>query len=99
ARHGLVEQVGAEVVANSDASKTDYKYQFHLLNDDQTVNAFALPGGQVFITDALLTRLKTKGELAGVLGHEVGHVVARHSAAHMAKAQLTQGLTGAAVIA
>src|SRR5690349_19590551 len=98
-RSALVEEVGNEVVAHSDAAKTDYKYQFHLLNDDQTINAFALPGGQVFITDALLSRLKTRGELAGVLGHEVGHVVARHSAEHMAKAQLTQGLTGAAVIA
>lgn len=98
-RSGLVKEVGAEVVANSEAAKTEYKYDFHLLNDDQTINAFALPGGQVFITDALLSKLKSKGELAGVLGHEVGHVVARHSAEHMAKAQLTQGLTGAAVIA
>ena len=98
-RHGLVDEIGSDVVAHSDASKTDYKFQFHLLKDNQTINAFALPGGQVFITDALLSRLKTKGQLAGVLGHEVGHVVARHSAAQMAKAQLTQGLTGAAVIA
>jgi beta-barrel assembly-enhancing protease len=98
-RRSIVEEVGAEVVSNSDAAKSDYKYQFHLLADDETINAFALPGGQIFITDALLKKLKTRGELAGVLGHEVGHVVARHSAEHMAKAQLTQGLTGAAVIA
>lgn len=96
---GLVQDVGTDVVTHSDAAKAPYKYQFHLLADNQTINAFALPGGQVFITDGLLRRLKTRGELAGVLGHEVGHVVARHSAAHMAKAQLTQGLTGAAVIA
>src|SRR6185295_1556292 len=44
-------------------------------------------------------RLETEGQLAGVLGHEIGHVVARHSAAQMAKTQLTQGLTGAAVMA
>ena len=49
--------------------------------------------------DALLRRLNTEGQVAGVLGHEVGHVVARHSAEHMAKQQLTQGLTGAAVLA
>lgn len=95
----LVEQVGNEIVANSAARKTPYRFEFHLLADRQTVNAFALPGGQIFITRALLDRLKTKGQLAGVLGHEVGHVVARHGAERMAKATLTQGLTGAAVMA
>lgn len=98
-RSGLVQEVGNEIVAHSAAGQTPYKFDFHLLADDRTINAFALPGGQVFITDALLSKLKTRGQLAGVLGHEVGHVVARHSAEHMAKAQLTQGLTGAAVIA
>ena len=44
------------------------------------MNAFALPGGQVFITAGLLKNLQTEGQLAGVLGHEIGHVVARHSA-------------------
>jgi predicted Zn-dependent protease len=53
----------------------------------------------VFITEGLLKRLDTEGELAGVLGHEIGHVVARHGAEHIAKSQLTQGLTGAAVLA
>lgn len=94
-----VDQVGNKVVAKSPASQTPYQYDFHLLADDQTVNAFALPGGQVFITRALYDKLQTEGELAGVLGHEVGHVVARHSAEQIAKAQLTQGLTGAAVLA
>jgi beta-barrel assembly-enhancing protease len=65
------------------------------LADPRTVNAFALPGGQIFITMALLSRLETEGQLAGVLGHEVGHVIARHSAERIAKDNLTQGLTGA----
>jgi predicted Zn-dependent protease len=47
----------------------------------------------------LYDKLQTEGELAGVLGHEAAHVVARHSAEHIAKAKLTEGLTGAAVIA
>jgi len=94
-----VQSIGALVVKQSDAGSTPYKFQFHLLGDRQTINAFALPGGQVFITRALLDRLKTDGQLAGVLGHEVGHVCARHSAEHIAKAKLTQGLTGAAVLA
>jgi predicted Zn-dependent protease len=94
-----VERVGARLRERSDAGTTPYKYQFHVLADPKTVNAFALPGGQVFITEGLLRRLKTEGQLAGVLGHEIGHVVARHGAQHIAKQQLTQGLTGAAVLA
>jgi beta-barrel assembly-enhancing protease len=95
----LVKEIGAEVVSKSDASKTQYKYDFHLLADPRTINAFALPGGQVFITQGLLRHLTTRGQLAGVLAHEVGHVAARHSAQHLAKQRLTQGLTGATVIA
>ncbi len=94
-----VERVGERIVAKSEAGKTPYKYQYHLLADPQTVNAFALPGGQIFITEALYKHLGSDGELAGVLGHETGHVVARHSAEQIAKTRLTQGLTGAAVIA
>jgi beta-barrel assembly-enhancing protease len=95
----LVKKVGQKVVMGSIAAKSPYKYDFHLLADPETINAFALPGGQIFITVGLLKLLRTEGELAGVLGHEVGHVVARHSAEHMAKQGLTAGLTNAAVIA
>jgi predicted Zn-dependent protease len=91
----LVAGVGAKVVAQSVAAKSGYPFKFHVLADPKTVNAFALPGGQIFITMALLSRLETEGQLAGVLGHEVGHVIARHSAEHIAKDSLTQGLTGA----
>ncbi len=99
ADQATMDQIGNTVVANSPAGQTAYQFDFHLLADDQTVNAFALPGGQVFITRALFNNLQTEGELAGVLGHEIGHVVARHSAEQIAKAQLTEGLTGAAVLA
>lgn len=94
-----VERVGKKIVQSTAASETPYKFQFHLLDDDKTINAFALPGGQIFITEALFRKLKEEDQLAGVLGHEIGHVVARHSAEQMAKAKLTQGLTGAAVMA
>jgi predicted Zn-dependent protease len=94
-----VQEIGLRIVQDSPANTTPYQYAYHLLADQQTVNAFALPGGQVFITRALYDQLQTDGELAGVLGHETGHVVARHSAEQIAKAQLTQGLTGAAIIA
>lgn len=95
----LVEEVGQDVVAHSDAASTNWRFQFHALADPNTVNAFALPGGQVFITHGLLKHLKTRGQLAGVLGHEVGHVLARHSAQQMAKQRLTQGLTAAGAVA
>jgi beta-barrel assembly-enhancing protease len=99
ADRALVSQIGQQIVSASPANQTPYEFDFHLLADPQTVNAFALPGGQIFITRALFDRLSHEGELAGVLGHEIGHVVARHSAEHIAKARLTEGLTGAAVIA
>lgn len=95
----LVDRVGERLASQSGAKNTPYRFEFHALDDPETINAFALPGGQIFITEGLLRRLDTEGQLAGVLGHEVGHVVARHGAEHIAKQQLTQGLTGAAVLA
>lgn len=95
----LIDRVGQRIVAQSDAAQTEWQFDFHLLADPQTINAFALPGGQIFITAALLSQLETEGQLAGVLGHEIGHVVARHSAQRMAKEQLTQGITGAVLVA
>ena len=94
-----VQQVGQKIISTTKAGQTGYKFQFHLLADDQTINAFALPGGQVFITQGLLKNLTSEGQLAGVLAHEIGHVVGRHSAAQVAKSNLTQGLAGAATIA
>jgi beta-barrel assembly-enhancing protease len=99
ADQALVDEVGHAIVASSPAGRTPYEFDFHLLADRETINAFALPGGQIFITRALYDKFQTEGELAGVLGHEIAHVVARHSAEHIAKAKLTEGLTGAAVIA
>ncbi len=95
----LVDEIGQELVEESFVSESTYPYEFHLLADDDTVNAFALPGGQIFITAGLLERIETEGQLAGVLAHEIGHVIGRHGAEHMAKQQLTQGLTGALVLA
>ena len=95
----LIDAVGQRLVRESPAGRSDYQFDFHLLADDQTVNAFALPGGQVFITAALFDRLQNEDQLAGVLAHEIGHVIGRHSAEQIARQQLTEGLTGAAVIA
>jgi predicted Zn-dependent protease len=96
----LVEQVGRKLVANSGAGKGAYadNYNFYLIRDPDTINAFALPGGQISITQGLFNRLENEAQLAGVLGHEIGHVVAQHSAQQMAKGQLGQMIaTGVAV--
>lgn len=95
----LVEEVCADLIQANNLEETGYPFDCTLLADSQTINAFALPGGQVYITAALFDQLENVDQLAGIMGHEIAHAVARHSAQQMAKAQLTQGLTGAAVIA
>lgn len=98
AAQARVDAVGERLLQTGLGKETPYRFEFHLLADPKTVNAFALPGGQVFITRALFDRLKTDGQLAGVLGHEVGHVLERHGAQHLAKQNLTQGLVGAVAV-
>lgn len=90
----IVEEVGQRLVSVEEVAKSPYRghFDFHLLEDRQTINAFALPGGQIFITRALFERLETEAQLAGVLGHEVGHVIHRHGAQRMASANLTQSI-------
>jgi len=108
-----VREVGARLVNSLDQRlrqkgiANPYPFDFHLLADNNTVNAFALPGGQVFITEALLYHLLNHdqnldaldGRLAGVLGHEIGHVLERHGSQRMAKGGLIQGIVGAAGVA
>ena len=95
----LVDRVGERIVARTAAGETPYRFEFHVLDDEATLNAFALPGGQVFLTMGLLRSFETEGQLAGVLAHEIGHVIGRHGAEQLAKRQLAQGLAGAAAIA
>lgn len=94
----LVDAVGEKLVANTMARNTPYEFEFHLLADDKTLNAFALPGGQIFITYALFTQLENEDQLAGVLGHEIGHVIGRHSADRISKQGLTQGILNGVAI-
>lgn len=93
-----VDDVGARLLA-AIGQETPWVFEFHLLADPQTINAFALPGGQVFITMALYSQLETEGQLAGVIGHEIGHVIERHGAQRMAKGQLTQMVVNAGGVA
>ncbi|MEM7626928.1 MAG: M48 family metallopeptidase [Planctomycetota bacterium] len=75
-----------------------YDFEFTLLADDEVVNAFALPGGQTFITDVLFDQLDDD-QLAAVMGHEIAHVVHRHGAERMTKQEFFQQLGGAAGVA
>lgn len=93
-----VDRIGQNLVNNSIAKNSNYTFDFHLLADERTINAFALPGCQIFITYALFSKLENIDQLAGIIGHEIGHVLGRHSAERIAKDGLTQGiLTGVAV--
>jgi beta-barrel assembly-enhancing protease len=73
--------------------RRDLQWRFQVV-DSRTVNAFALPGGFVYVNRGLIERAENLSELAGVLGHEIGHVTLRHSVDQMQKAQRTNvGLT------
>ncbi len=107
AAQAKVSQIGNELLDGLDqmlakeGRTNPYRnnFRFTLLADPKTVNAFALPGGQVFITAALFRDLETEGQLAGVLGHEMGHVIERHGNKRMAQGQLLQGLAAAGGVA
>jgi predicted Zn-dependent protease len=90
----IVAEVGHKLVQQTEAAKSQYvgNFNFYLLDDPKTINAFALPGGQIFITRGLYNKLQDESQLAGVLGHEIGHVIHRHANEHMAKGQLGQML-------
>jgi len=85
-----VEEVGQRMARVSD--RPNLAYHFTLLDSTQ-VNAFALPGGYIYITRALLAYLNSEAELAAVLGHEIGHVTARHAVRQQSAATVT-GVAG-----
>ena len=82
-----VNRIGQKMAAASE--RPNLAWTFRVI-DDPVVNAFALPGGHVYVTRGLLTYLTSEAELASVIGHEIGHVTARHSVEQMSKQQLAQ---------
>ena len=100
-----VEAVGQRVLSTSDFKEAstpemyrNTKFSFKVM-DSPVVNAFALPGGYVYVTRGLLAHVENEAQLAVVLGHEIGHVIARHSSRQARRSQLGQiGLMAGAVL-
>lgn len=82
-----VQELGSKLAQTSERPNLPWTFR---VVDDPTVNAFALPGGFIYVTRGLLTYVKNEAELSGVIGHEIGHVTAQHSVHRMSTQQLTQ---------
>jgi len=101
-----VDRIGQQVLASSELrQEEDLPQQFQAVEfhfkvmDSSVVNAFALPGGYIYVTRGLLAHLQNEAQLAVVLGHEIAHVVARHSSQQMLRARTAQlGLFAGAII-
>lgn len=89
-----VRQLGERLVATIPP-ESSWPFEFHVVAQKE-INAFALPGGEMFVNIGTITAAANEAQLAGVMGHEMSHVYMQHSAKQMQKAQLTQGLAGLA---
>ncbi len=75
-----VENLAKKLLTSADKDRPGVSWQYFVIDDPKTVNAFATPGGRIYVYTGLLLAAENEAEVAGVLGHEIGHVVARHSA-------------------
>ena len=83
-----VDRIGQRLAAASERPGLPWSFK---VVDDPAVNAFALPGGFIYVTRGILAHLGSEAQLAGVIGHEIGHVTGRHSAQQMSQQQLAMG--------
>jgi predicted Zn-dependent protease len=90
-----VSGIGRELAVTTERPRLPWTFT---VMDDPTVNAFALPGGYIFVTRGILGHMNSEAELATVVGHEIGHVTARHSVQQMTRQQIAQiGLVAGAI--
>lgn len=89
--NAYIEEVGQRLAAVSD--RPDLSFKFTII-DSPEINAFALPGGYVYINRGLLTYLNSEAELAAVLGHEIGHITARHAVQQQSRGSLARVASG-----
>jgi beta-barrel assembly-enhancing protease len=88
---GYVEQVGRRLASNAPGPK--FPYTFRVVNASD-LNAFALPGGPVYVTRGMIEAARNEGELAGVMAHEISHVALRHGTNQVSKAYLAKAGIG-----
>jgi Zn-dependent protease with chaperone function len=88
-----VQRIGQKLAAAPEAKQSGFQFTFTVLNVDE-INAFALPGGPMFIYTGLLKAVDNEAQLAGVMGHEMSHVVLRHGTHEATKANGVQILAG-----
>ena len=86
--NAMVNRVGRRIA--SVANKPEYRWEFAVIQDDQQINAFALPGGKVAIFTGILKHTKTEAGLATVMAHEIAHALQRHGAERMSRGMLEQ---------
>ena len=96
ALQSFVDATGAEL--GKISHRPNLEYHFRIL-DSPVVNAFAVPGGYIYLTRGILVQLNNEAELVGVMGHEMGHITARHTASQQSKQQLGQLLILGGMIA
>jgi len=82
-----IQDLGARIAATTERPNLPWTFR---VVDDAAVNAFAIPGGFIYVTRGIMAHLNSEAELAAILGHEIGHVTARHSVSQMSKQQLAQ---------
>ncbi len=95
AAQSYVSALGKELAARSERPGLPWSFK---VVDDPIVNAFALPGGFIYVTRGIMAHLSSEAELAAVLGHEIGHVTGRHSVERLSKAQLANAGLGVGMI-
>jgi len=86
-------QLGLKLIAKLPSNGVQYPWEFHCVNDKE-INAFALPGGYVFVNRGAIEASDDEAQLAGVMAHELAHVVLRHGTEEASKGQLAQGFVG-----
>jgi predicted Zn-dependent protease len=86
----LIREIGGKLVAANNLKSSNIQWSFNLIDNSETVNAFALPGGHVAIYTGILPVMKNRDGIATVMGHEIAHVIARHGAERMAHQTLTE---------
>jgi len=92
-----VNQVGQRIAKASKDKRKGIKYTFTVIDQPQVINAFALPGGHIYVYSGLIIASRNEAELAAVLGHEVGHVTSRHAAQSLGTAYGLEALSAVAL--